>query len=62
MIGDTPKDIAAAHAIRAEAIAVATGSFTVPALRAHGPKYAVASLADPVATAALLGTRRTEGA
>jgi phosphoglycolate phosphatase len=55
VIGDTPKDIAAARAIGAECIAVATGSFTVEALRAQGATHAFANLADPAATPALLG-------
>jgi phosphoglycolate phosphatase len=55
VIGDTPKDIAAARAIGAESIAVATGSFKVPALREHGATYAFDSLADARATQALLG-------
>jgi phosphoglycolate phosphatase len=55
VIGDTPKDIAAARAIGAEAVAVATGSFSVEALREHGPAYAFAHLAEPGAARALLG-------
>jgi phosphoglycolate phosphatase len=55
VIGDTPKDISAARAIGAESIAVATGSYTVEELRAQGATYAVPDLADPAATAALLG-------
>jgi phosphoglycolate phosphatase len=55
VIGDTPKDIAAARAIGAECIAVATGSFTVEALRAQGATHAFADLADPAAKLALLG-------
>ena len=54
VIGDTPKDIAAAHAIGAEAIAVATGSFGVEALRGHGPKHAFPDLTHPAAAAAIL--------
>ena len=52
------RDIAAARAIGAESLAVATGSFSVEALRGHGATYAVPDLADPAATAALLGTSR----
>jgi phosphoglycolate phosphatase len=55
IIGDTPKDIAAAQAIGAECVAVATGSFSVPALRDHGATHAFANLADPAAIPALLG-------
>jgi phosphoglycolate phosphatase len=54
VIGDTPKDIAAAKAIGAESIAVATGSFTVAALAAAGATWALGNLADPMAATALL--------
>ena len=54
VIGDTPKDIAAAQAIGAESIAVATGSFTVPALAAAGATWALGNLADPLAATLLL--------
>ena len=54
VIGDTPKDVAAAHGIGAECIAVGTGSFTVPELAAAGAKYAFASLSAPGALEALL--------
>ena len=47
VIGDTPKDIAAARAIGAECIAVATGSFKAPALREQGATHAFDNLADP---------------
>lgn len=55
VIGDTPKDIAAAHAIGAESIAVATGSYDVAALAASGPTHAFDNLAAAGALAALLG-------
>lgn len=55
VIGDTPKDIAAARAIGAESIAVATGSYSVEALREQGATFAVPDLVDPVARSALLG-------
>jgi phosphoglycolate phosphatase len=54
VIGDTPKDIAAAQAIGAESIAVATGSFDVAALAAAGATWALANLADPMAATALI--------
>jgi len=38
VIGDTPRDVAAAHAIGAHCIAVASGPFDGPALAAHGPR------------------------
>jgi phosphoglycolate phosphatase-like HAD superfamily hydrolase len=56
VIGDTPKDIAAARAIGAQCLAVATGSYSVEALREQGATWAVASLAEPAATAALTGS------
>jgi phosphoglycolate phosphatase len=55
VIGDTPKDIAAARAIGAQSLAVATGSYSVQALRDQGATWAVPDLADPVARSALLG-------
>jgi phosphoglycolate phosphatase-like HAD superfamily hydrolase len=55
VIGDTPKDIAAAHAIGAECLAVATGTFGEDALRAHAPALVVPSLAAPGAREVLLG-------
>jgi phosphoglycolate phosphatase len=54
VIGDTPKDIAAARAIGADCIAVATGSFSVTELRAHAPTLAVPDLTAPGAAEALL--------
>ncbi len=53
VIGDTPRDIASAHAIGAEAIAVATGGYSLTELSACQPRHAFASLADPGALAAL---------
>lgn len=44
VIGDTPKDIACAHAIGARCLAVATGQFTSQALAAHGADQVVESL------------------
>jgi len=55
VIGDTPKDIAAARAIGAQSLAVATGSFSVEELREQGATWAVASLEEPAACAALTG-------
>jgi phosphoglycolate phosphatase-like HAD superfamily hydrolase len=46
LVGDTPNDIAAAHAIGAVAIAVATGRFTVEALTAAGADVALSDLSD----------------
>ena len=44
VIGDTPKDIACAHAIGARCLAVATGQFTAAALETHGADRVVESL------------------
>jgi phosphoglycolate phosphatase-like HAD superfamily hydrolase len=44
VIGDTPKDIACAHAIGARCLAVATGQFSAEALEAHGADQVVRSL------------------
>lgn len=54
VIGDTPKDIAAAQAIGAECIAVATGSFDRARLSEHAPTWAFDTLASEGALAALI--------
>lgn len=54
VIGDTPRDVEAGHAIGAEVIAVATGPFTTDALAACGPAFVYPDLAAPGALAALL--------
>lgn len=48
VIGDTPKDIACAHAIGARCLAVATGSFSAAQLAAHGADQVVESLEDAI--------------
>jgi phosphoglycolate phosphatase len=55
VVGDTPKDIAAAQAIGAECIAVATGAFTREALAACRPTRVFRDLAEDGALGALLG-------
>jgi len=57
VIGDTPKDIAAAHGIGALCLAVATGNYSVAELSAAGADVSVASLTDPRALAVLLPPR-----
>ncbi len=54
VIGDTPKDVAAAKAIGAECVGVATGHFDTAALLASGATYAFSDLAAPGALAAVL--------
>ncbi len=49
VIGDTPKDIACAHAIGARCLAVATGQFSAEALQAHGADQVVESLDQALA-------------
>ncbi len=53
VIGDTPKDIAAAHAIGAQCLAVATGHFSVAELAQHGCMRAVEHLETEAAQNAL---------
>ena len=48
VVGDTPRDIDAAHAVGAVAVGVATGKYTVEALRAAGADYALATLEEPL--------------
>jgi phosphoglycolate phosphatase-like HAD superfamily hydrolase len=55
VVGDTPKDIAAAQAIGAQCVAVATGMHSVAELEVHTPTLACATLADPRADAVLFG-------
>jgi len=44
IIGDTPKDIACAHAFGARCLAVATGAFSIDALKTYGADLVVNSL------------------
>ncbi len=46
IIGDTPKDIACAHAIGARCLAVATGRFSAEELEKHGADKVVETLED----------------
>jgi phosphoglycolate phosphatase-like HAD superfamily hydrolase len=47
VIGDTPHDIACARAVGARCLGVATGGYSVAALREHGPDAAVPRLPPP---------------
>ncbi|NJM38646.1 MAG: HAD hydrolase-like protein [Akkermansiaceae bacterium] len=48
IIGDTPKDIACAHAFGARCLAVATGQFTTEQLKAQGADQVVESLEQEI--------------
>ncbi len=48
VVGDTPRDIDAAHAAGAIAVGVATGKYTVEALRDAGADHVLATLEDPL--------------
>lgn len=46
VVGDTPRDVAAAHAAGAVAVGVATGDFTVEQLREAGAEHVLRTFAD----------------
>jgi phosphoglycolate phosphatase len=56
VIGDTPRDVAAASAIGAECLAVATSFFSIDTLHEAGATRVVADLTSPEAIEMLLGT------
>jgi phosphoglycolate phosphatase-like HAD superfamily hydrolase len=55
VVGDTPRDIAAAHAAGCPALGVATGRFTAAELAACGADHVAGSLAEPAAVRLLGG-------
>jgi phosphoglycolate phosphatase-like HAD superfamily hydrolase len=55
VVGDTPRDVAAAQAIGAESLGVGTCGFTPDVLHASGASWAVADLTEPAVLEALLG-------
>jgi phosphoglycolate phosphatase len=57
VIGDTPRDIAAAHGIGARCLAVATGNYALAELNAAGADVSCSTLTDPKALAVLLPPR-----
>ncbi len=57
VIGDTPKDIAAARAIDAECVAVGTGGVSTEELRSLGASAVFDDLTDPRALDAMLTSR-----
>jgi phosphoglycolate phosphatase-like HAD superfamily hydrolase len=56
VVGDTPRDVSAAHLHGCPVLAVATGRFSVEELRAAGAEWTVATLAAPEARAVLMGS------
>ena len=48
VVGDTPRDIEAAHAARAVAVGVATGKYSVAELRSAGADHALPTLESPL--------------
>ena len=57
IVGDTPFDIAAAHAIGARCLAVATGRPTLAELRAAGADHVLENLANTAAVLDILGLK-----
>jgi phosphoglycolate phosphatase-like HAD superfamily hydrolase len=48
VVGDTPNDIHAAHAVGATAVGVASGKYSIEDLRSAGADVALESLEDPI--------------
>jgi phosphoglycolate phosphatase len=57
VVGDTPHDVACARAIGARVIAVATGNYSVDALRTAGADVALEDLSDTTATLRMITQR-----
>lgn len=55
LVGDTPSDVAAAHAIGATALAVATGAYPARDLRATGARHVLENLAATTDVLRMLG-------
>ena len=55
VVGDTPHDIACAHAVGAVAVGVATGGYNIDRLRDTGADYLFEDLSDTEAFLALIG-------
>jgi phosphoglycolate phosphatase len=55
VIGDTPRDVSAAHALGVPVLAVATGRYGADELRATGAEHVAPSLADAGALRVLFG-------
>ena len=51
VVGDTPRDVEAAHYAHAVAVGVATGHFTVAQLHEAGAEFVLATLEEPFPTA-----------
>src|SRR5205823_6229837 len=54
VVGDTPHDVACAHAVGAVAVAVATGGYDVDRLRETGADYVFKDLSDTEASLRLI--------
>jgi phosphoglycolate phosphatase-like HAD superfamily hydrolase len=55
VIGDTPRDVAAAHAVGIPVLGVATGRYAVEELRRAGAEHVAPTLEDAAARAVLFG-------
>lgn len=60
VVGDTPHDVACAHAVGAVAVAVATGSYSVDRLRETGADYVFRDLSDTEAFLRIVAATRAK--